>query len=139
MTFIARKSSHIQEDIKRNWSSWNFGEGGFEGTYSELQNKIKEALESESSLFISGFELWDNDIKKADIRELYTNYWVLVDNTNGYGNGIFGTELKAESLEDAIQESKSAHYWGEGAFLRFDASSAKLVYSNDDIHIFEIE
>jgi hypothetical protein len=98
MTFIARKSSHIQEDIKRNWSSWNFGEGGFEGTYSELQNKIKEALESESSLFISGFELWDNDIKKADIRELYTNYWVLVDNTNGYGNGIFGTELKAESL-----------------------------------------
>jgi hypothetical protein len=137
MTFIARKSSHIQEDIKRNWSSWNFGEGGFEGTYSELQNKIKEALESESSLFISGFELWDNDIKKADIRELYTNYWVLVDNTNGYGNGIFGTELKAESLEDAIQESKSAHYWGEG--VRFDASSAKLVYSNDDIHIFEIE
>jgi|SRR5690606_3080688 hypothetical protein len=135
--FIARQSSHIQEDIKRNWSSWNFGQEGFNGTYDELHTAINEAIESDSSFSISGFELWGSDIKNADIRELYAGYWVLVDNVNGHGKGIFGTELKASTLSEAIQESADAQYWGEG--VRFDASDAKLVYSNKDIHIFEID
>ena len=33
--FIARKSENIQEDIKRNWSSWNFGQLGFDGTITK--------------------------------------------------------------------------------------------------------
>lgn len=135
--FIARQSNHIQEDIKRNWSSWNFGQDGFEGTYDELKAAIQEARDNDSCFCISGFELWGSDIKNADIRELYSNYWVLVDNVNGHGAGIFGTELKAETLEEAITESASAFYFGEG--VRFDAREAKLVYSNDEIHIFEIE
>jgi|SRR5690606_6568284 len=135
--FIARLSNHIQEDIKRNWSSWNFGQCGFHGTYDELQAAMKEAIEDGSSFMISGFELFGDEIKSADIRELYDGYWVLVDNVNGNGPGIFGTELSAETIEEAIQESADAHYWGEG--VCFDAREAKLVYSSDDIHIFEIE
>jgi hypothetical protein len=103
--FIARLSNHIQEDIKRNWSSWNFGECGFRGTYDELQAAMKEAIEDGSSFMISGFELFGDEIKNADIRELYDGYWVLVDNVNGNGPGIFGTELSAETIEEAIKES----------------------------------
>lgn len=135
--FIARKSNHIQEDIKRNWSSWNFGEEGFTGTYDELQAAMKEAISSERGFWISGFELWGDDIKNADIRELYEGYWVLVDNVNGYGQGIFGTELSAKTLEEAITESLTAAYWGQG--VRFNAQDATLVHSEGDIHIFEVE
>jgi hypothetical protein len=135
--FIARLSNHIQEDIKRNWSSWNFGQFGFRGTYDELQAARKEAIEDGSSFMISGFELFGDEIKNADIRELYDGYWVLVDNVNGNGRGIFGTELSAETIEEAIQESEKSDYSGQG--VCFDAREAKLVYSSDDIHIFEIE
>jgi len=135
--FIARQSNHIQEDIKRNWSSWNFGQDGFVGTYDELQDAMNEAIESGSAFYVSGFELWGDDIKNADIRELYDNYWVLVDNVNSNGPGIFGTELSAETLEEAIEESKESDYSGQG--VCFDAREAKLVYSEGDIHIFEIE
>lgn len=136
--FIARQSNHIQEDIKRNWSSWNFGQCGFSGSYDELQAAMKEAIEDGSSFMISGFELFGDEIKNADIRELYDGYWVLVDNTNdSHSRGIFGIELSAETLEEAIEESKNGDYWGQG--VRFDARYAKLVYSNKHIHIFEID
>lgn len=139
MKFIARKSNHIQEDIKRNWSSWNFGEEGLEATEEEIEEWKQEAIDNGQPFYISGFELWGDDIKNADIRELYPGYWVLVDDVNGIGTeGIFGIELDAENLEEAIEEAeKRSDYFGEG--IRFDATEAKLVYSNDDIHIFEVK
>lgn len=76
-------------------------------------------------------------ISQLDIRELYPNYWVLVDNENGSGDGIFGTPLKSVSLTDAIEEAKISNYYGEG--VKFNAQYAKLVYSiGNVIHIFEI-
>jgi hypothetical protein len=134
--YIARQSQHIHDDIIRNWSSWNFGQDGFNGTYDDLKEAMKGALENDDSFFISGFDLYGLDIVKADIRELHENYWVLVDTVNGGGGsvGIFGTPLKANSLKEAIKESKEVDYSGEG--YRFDARLAELVYSLGEIHIF---
>lgn len=134
--YIARLSRHIHDDIIRNWSSWNFGIDGFNGTYDDLKNAMKEALDNDDSFYISGFDLYGLDIVKADIRQLYENYWVLVDTVNGGGGsvGIFGTALEADSLKEAIKESKEVDYSGQG--YKFDARLAELVYSSDDIHIF---
>lgn len=103
----------------------------------EIEVMKAEAIDNDRPFYVSGFELWGDDITNADIRELYPEYWVLVDNENGIGAGIFGTELKATTLEEAINEAENqAHYSGEG--YRFSADQAKLVYSNKDIHIFEL-
>ncbi len=134
--FIARHSQNIQEDIKRNWSSWNFGQLGFEGTESELKAKMQNAINEETSFDISGFELWGDDIIKADIRELYAGYWVLVDNVNS-PEGLSCIDLNASTLKDAIAEAKGKDYSGDGE--SFDANDATLVHSENDIHIFEIE
>ena len=138
MTYIARYSECIHEDIKRNWSSWNFGNDGLECTEDELEAYKNECIENDKGFYISGFELWNDEISKADIRELYTGYWVLVDNVNASG-GLSCIELDSENLEDAIMESKNGSYFGDGDF--FDATSARLVYSspNNEIHIFEYE
>lgn len=136
MKYIARYSDHIAEDIKRNWSSWNFGQEGFEGAEDELIAAKNQAIENERPFYISGFELWGDDIKNADIRELYAGYWVLVDSTNGFGDGIFGTALDAEDLESAIAKAKTASFSGEG--VRFDTADWELVKSiNNEIHIFQ--
>lgn len=132
--FIARKANNIQADIARGWSSWNFGQEGISCTWDELEAIKAECVENDSPLFISGFELWGNDILNADIRELYEGYWVLVDNETGFGGGIFGVILNAKNLESAIIESQTESYSGEGD--RFDASEYELVFSQDDIHIF---
>ena len=103
MKYVARKSNHIQDDIERKWSSWNFGEEGFKGTREELEKAMQYCIENECSFWISGFDLWDNDIKNADIRELYENYWVLVDNVNTRG-GLSCIFLNASSIEEAEKE-----------------------------------
>jgi hypothetical protein len=135
MAYIARQSEYIQEDIKRNWSSWNFGNDGLECTENELEAYKTECIENDKGFHISGFELWNDDISKADIRELYAGYWVLVDNVNACGE-LSCIELDSENLEDAIIESKNGNFFGDGD--SFDASNAKLVYScpNNEIHIF---
>lgn len=146
MEFIARRSNHIKDDIERNWSSWNFGEGGFNGTYNQLLNKLNEAKQEQTSIFLSGFDLWVEKIKnnngdllvndEFDIRQLYKNYWVIVDNVNAR-HGLSGLYLKSNNLVDAIKEAnKRTDYFGQGD--SFDANDATLVYSNGDIHIFEI-
>ena len=136
MKYIARKSENIQSDIERNWSSWNFGQEGLNATEEQIEDWKQQAIDNEQPFCISGFELWGDEILNADIRELYTGYWVLVDNTNA-ANGISGIELNSETLESAIKESNiRKDYFGEG--VSFDAKNAKLVYSNNDIHIFEI-
>ncbi len=135
--YVARKSDNIQSDIERGWSSWNFGQEGLSATEEQIDTWKEEAIENDQPFCISGFELWGDDITNADIRELYDGYWVLVDNVNA-ANGISGIELDAESIEEAIEEANNrTDYFGEG--VCFDAQDAKLVYSNDDIHIFEIE
>lgn len=135
--YVARMSDNIQSDIERGWSSWNFGLFGLSATEEQIDTWKEEAIENDQPFCISGFELWGDDIANADIRELYEGYWVLVDNVNA-ANGISGIALDAENIEQAIEEANNrTDYFGEG--VCFDAQEAKLVYSNDDIHIFEIE
>lgn len=135
--FVARKSNHIQEDIKRNWSSWNFGEEGLLATEDQIEEWKENAIDNEKPFCISGFELWDNDIKSADIRELYSGYWVLVDNINAK-NGLSCRILDSETLEEALVEFKNESiYSGDGD--SFDSTEAKLIYSEGEYHIFEIE
>lgn len=59
MKYIARFSNTIQEDIKRNWSSWNFGQDGITCTENEL-DKLKQLCINDKSectvFYISGFE-----------------------------------------------------------------------------------
>lgn len=134
--YVARKSDNIQSDIKRNWSSWNFGQEGFEGTKEEL-NELLDTITDENPVWISGFEIWPHDKSSYEFGELYTNYWVAIDRVNA-GEGLSCIDLDAETLEDAITEAeKRTDYWGDGQ--SFDANEAKLVYSNNDIHIFKIE
>lgn len=138
MEFIARYSAHIQEDIKRGWSSWNFGQEGLDASEEQIEAWKQEAIDNDQPFYISGFELWGDDIKNADIRELYPGYWVLVDNSNGVGEGIFGTALSAETIESAIEEAKKADYSGEG--VKFNPSDYELVHSiNNEIHIFKLK
>jgi len=134
--YLARKSDNIQEDIKRNWSSWNFGQLGFEGTEEDLKEKMQNAINEETSFDISGFELWGNDILNADIRQLYAGYWVLVDNVNS-PEGLSCIDLDASNLKEAIREAKSKDYTGDGQ--SFDAKDAVFVHSDGEMHIFEIE
>lgn len=135
MTLVARQSQHIQEDIKRNWSSWNFGQDGIKATEQELQDGIASALESDGCIYISGFELYGKELESADIRELYPNYWVLVDNTNRL-SGLSCLSLSSTNLENAKNEIKNLSFSGDG--ISFDAESSKLVASFGDIHIFEV-
>jgi hypothetical protein len=134
--FVARQSQHIKDDITRGWSSWNFGQDGFEGTSEELGEAL-EAISDEMPLFISGMEIWPSNKAEFEIKQLYPNYWVVVDNENAAG-GLSCVELSSENLKDAIEESATADYFGDGD--SFDPSSAKLVWSSDDgyTHIFEI-
>lgn len=135
--FIVRQSNHIQEDIKRNWSSWNFGQEGLECSEEELQNAISECLENGIPLCVSGFELYGSDLENANIQELYPNYWVLVDETKG--SGLSCNILNASSVEEAIQLINSKDFrieMGEGDMICCE--NAKVIYSNNDIHILEL-
>lgn len=134
--FIARKSEHIQEDIKRNWSSWNFGQDGFCGTREDLDNHLSECSDN-SAVFISGFEIYADAVKGFEFGELYSGYWVAIDRVNA-PVGLSAIELDADNLQDAIKEAtERTDYFGQG--ICFDARNAKLVHSYDDIHIFEIQ
>jgi hypothetical protein len=133
--FVARRSDHIEEDTKRNWSSWNFGENGFTGTKQKLIKKL-ETVTDEHPVTISGFEIWPHNKEAFRFGELYKNYWVIIDTINAQ-NGLSCIILKADNLEDATNEALNRRdYWGDGA--SFDANEAKLVYSKNDIHVFEI-
>lgn len=134
--FIARKSNHIQEDIKRNWSSWNFGQDGFKGTREDLDNYLSECTDS-SAVFISGFEIYADAVKGFEFGELYSGYWVAIDRVNA-PVGLSAIELEADNLQDAIKEATDRNdYFGQG--VCFDARKATLVHSDDDIHIFQID
>jgi len=138
--YIVRFSDHIQEDIKRNWSSLNFGQEGFEGTEEELEQAL-ESITDESPLWISGIDVYD--ASSVTIKELYSNYWVLVD--QNFTDGLACNILEdAETLEEAIQEVSASDFdieYGEGECV--DCSDAKVVYSFDwngnQTYILEVE
>lgn len=135
LMFIARKSNHIEADIKRNWSGWNMGQGGFTGTCEELNEYLATAKDG-GSVSISYFEIAEHEVKDYQFGELYDNYWVAIDQR--FINSIAGTELQAGNLTEAIAEAlNGADYSGDG--IAFDARKATLVHSEDDIHIFEIQ
>jgi hypothetical protein len=134
--FVARQSQNIESDIARNWSSWNFGQEGFSGSYNELQELLCNATD-ENPAWVSGFDIYPNQVKEFEFGELYKNYWVAIDNVNAK-NGLSAIALKAKNLETAIIEAlERKDYFGDG--ISFNANEAKLVFSKNDIHIFEID
>lgn len=141
--YIVRFSNHIQEDIKRNWSSINFGEEGFVGTEEELDARLEELEEDEDAcLWISGLELYGRDLRTTTIKELYENYWVVVDNEFSWG--LACNTLEAESLEEAIEEVNMDGFdidYGFGECV--DCSNAKVVHSfnwdGNQTYILEVE
>lgn len=139
-TYYVRFSDHINEDLKRGWSSWNFGEEGFEGTEEELQEALSNITDN-SPFWISGFDIYPDAIDEYEIKELYPNYWVVVDNINAQG-GISGHELPEglETIEDALAEiqSKRGMYDGTGEGDTIYVEDAKVIYSQDDMHIIEV-
>lgn len=138
---IVRWSSHIEEDLKRNWSSWNFGACGFEGTREELQQAIDEVLEGKrQSLEISGFELNADMLRGQrvddDFRELYPNYWVAVDKERGEGLSCW--ILESETIEDALKEIKERKLIPAWDGDKVDCRNAKIVYRIPDENGYEM-
>ena len=106
-----------------------------------MQEAIQEAIDSEDEFYISGFDICGSKLRNADIRELYTNYWVLVDPS--FTDGLACNTLDAETLEEAIQEVSTPDFdieYSEGECV--DCSNAKVVYSFDwkgnKTHILEV-
>jgi hypothetical protein len=143
--YYIRYSSHIQDDLNRGWSSWNFGEDGFNGSYEELEESKDKSLNNNKPFYISGFELWDDDIKKADIRELYKDYWCLVDNTKTKGLAGHYIQEKFTTLSNMLDfiKNKNHSYDGSGDGNFFDTEYAKIIYSDKPyseygFHIIEL-
>lgn len=161
--YYIRYATHIKTDMERNWSSWNFGGGGFEGSYDELVEYIEDAKNNNSKIEISYFELWLDEkttikydgnfirIGNSKIGELYPNYWTVVDTTKGYGIAGHKIDLDKYNLHtladivNLMETNKDAkiEYDGSGDGNFFDAENAKLLYSNEEegefsYHIIEV-
>ena len=130
---VVRQSDHIQEDIKRNWSSWNFGQDGFKGTYEELEFYLS-TCDEDSPVCISMFELYPDELERTKFDELYQNYWVVVDDRGGLSVNI----LEQDNLDNAIAFVQNNRWFcgGDGNFV--DASDAVVVWSDGNTHILEI-
>jgi hypothetical protein len=141
--FIARYSAHINQDIVRNWSSWNFGQEGFEGTYEELQNELSQ-ITDEKPFWVSGFDIYPSQKNQFRFGELYSNYWVAID-TRGRGLSCHIIE-DAETFEQALSivQSNKGLYDGTGDGDFIDCSGANVIYSEVGdgefgLHIIEIK
>jgi len=159
--YYIRFATHIKEDLERGWSSWNFGGGGFDGSFDELVDYITNP--DSNSFEISYFEFWkDEDFKikindgyeivfsTTTIRELYPDYWCVVDNVNGRGLAGHYIDVKKYNLKtlgDIVNMMESRKYKtefsGSGSGNFFETDSAKLLYSQYDentngYHIIEI-
>ncbi len=132
--FICRVSSHIQDDLGRSWSSWNYGQDGIFATEDQIESWKNEAIANDDTFGISGFELYGKDILNADIRELYAGYWVLVD--DNFSGCLAATPLQATTLKGAITEGEERRFSDDG--FGFSPEDYKLVASIDDMHIFEL-
>lgn len=139
--YIIRFSNHINEDMQRNWSSWNYGQEGLNCTEEKLEAIKENAIANNEPIFISGFELWGDEIANSDIRELYPNYWVLVDTTRGEGLSC-SIIPNAETTEQAIaafsngfrpaMEEGETVYCGEGSQVVFTCP-------NNEYHIIKVK
>lgn len=134
--FYARFTNHINEDLRRNWSSWNFGEGGFEGSKAELVETIQSAIADECEFEISHFSYYPSRFQvrgvaiiidnQTEVRELYSNYWVVVDTEKGAGISMI--ELDANSLESAIVEASGIGAWSGAGECMIDAATVTAVH-----------
>lgn len=135
--YVARISEHIKEDIKRNWSSWNYGLEGFEGTEEEFESYLDESREDDEVIFISGFEIFPKDLDGFEFGELYENYWVAIDYRNG--KGLSCNILPAETENKAIEQVKSKHFsvnMGDGDTV--NCKNAEVVYSDEELHVLKV-
>lgn len=134
--YVVRQSSHIERDLQRQWSSWNFGLEGFHGSYDELMAAFEEAEESGIPVEISTFEYYSKP-RNVQFGELYENYWVVID--SNFTNTLACNIVEADTLEAAIElvYTNKVQPGGDGDMV--DTSSAKVVWSMGDIHILYIE
>ena len=135
--YVSRLSTHIQEDIKRGWSSYNFGQSGV--FFNSHEDLIEAIINSEDGIYISECYICKDNYRKFEFGELYEGYWVVVDTDVC---GISGINLNAETLVEAIEEAKNGHYFGDG--IAIDLGIYDLVCSIDynadhKIHIFELK
>lgn len=132
--FVARQSNHIESDIVRNWSSWNFGQDGFNGTEDEFKAFLASATDDEP-IELSMFELRPDEIRRSRFGELAQNYWVLADDRGGLSCNIIPAKT-AEQAIDFMRINGAGFCGGDGNFV--DCSDAKVIWSDHDIHILEI-
>lgn len=137
-TYIVRISEHIEEDIERNWSSWNYGLEGFEGTEEEFEAYLDECREDGETIFISGFEIFPKDLDSFEFGELYDNYWVAIDYRNG--KGLSCNIIDADSDEQAIKTATADNFsvdLGDGDTI--NCKNAEVIYSEDELHVLKIK
>ena len=135
--FVARKSNNIESDMKRQWSSWNFGADGFTGTREELDAYLATATD-ENPVCISEFEIYAGQLRNFKFGELYANYWVVIDDRF---TGLATNSLQCKTLDKAIafMEENGSWFCGGDGCTHVDTTEAKLVWSKGDLHILEIE
>lgn len=125
----ARYSSYIASDLQRGWSSWNFGQDGFEGTYDELVAYLGMATE-DMPISISMFEFYEGQVPSVDnFGELYPGYWVMIDKRGGLSVDILPDSI--QTVEAALDFLKAnpgfANGSGDGDFIH--TADAVCIYS----------
>jgi hypothetical protein len=61
--FKARYSKHIESDLKRGWSSYNYGQDGLNCTKEELDGYIEQVYNGEiDGIYCSGLFLYKDDL-----------------------------------------------------------------------------
>jgi len=137
MKYLVRQSNHINYDLKRNWSSWNYGQEGLNISLNELESHI-ENMNDEDVIYISGFELTKEECDNSLFGELYENYTVLIDSET---IGLSVNYLKADSLENAIKEINNKSFvMNLETKDSEDCTIAKVVWSckNNETHIIQL-
>ena len=150
--YYFRATQNIESDLERNWSSWNFGQGGI--TTEELESIIEkienneevelsismmdEFIEAGSSVesdWINGKKHYfiNNDI---EIAELYENYWVLIDNINAE-DGLSVVELNSVNFNDMIKECEELSNSAVGDGDSISANDVTIFYKTDAFVILE--
>lgn len=133
--YVKRYTNNIEDDFKRNWSSWSFGGYGFDGTKEELDAFLDSATEDDP-IDISGIQIYAKDIYDIDIRELSPNYWVVLDPS--YDDGLASWDLKTNKLSEALEKGKDTR--GEFVETKFTSEDSRVVFSekSDDEYRYHI-
>lgn len=129
-TLYIRFTDHINEDLKRGWSSWNFGQDGFRGSAQDLAEVIEKAIKEDSYFAISGFDIYPEDIKTTAFGELMPGYWVVIDTLNSGTEALSCHSIDAGSVEDVLSAmaDPASPYSGTGDGNTVDAARAEIVY-----------